>query len=71
MLRLLLRPLRHRDLIAASVRREIDARLAGSALGWLWPFLQPLLLFAIYYFVFTRLLGLRMGDLPRDVRRGA
>ena len=52
----------HRDLIRTSVRRELQARFTGTALGWLWPLLQPLLLFLVYYFIFTKLLGFKFKD---------
>ncbi len=55
-----------RELVAASVRRELAARLSGTVLGKLWPLVQPLLVFAIYWFVFTRLLGFRMPSLPPE-----
>jgi lipopolysaccharide transport system permease protein len=42
----------HRRLIAQLVRREVQARYRGSLLGLLWSFLTPLLLLAIYTFVF-------------------
>lgn len=54
---------RHRDLVRASVGRELAARWRGSMLGFLWALAQPLLLLAVYGFLFTRVLGLRV--LPR------
>jgi len=55
----------HRDLIRTSVKRELQARFTGTALGWAWPLLQPLLLFLVYYFIFTKLLGIKFeGTLP-------
>lgn len=50
-----------RDLISTSVRRDLAARLRGTALGWLWMLAQPLLLFGVYAFLFTTLLGVRIG----------
>jgi homopolymeric O-antigen transport system permease protein len=50
-----------RDLIRTSVRRDLEARVRGTALGWLWMLVQPLLLFAVYAFLFTTLLGVRIG----------
>jgi lipopolysaccharide transport system permease protein len=44
--------LRHRSLIGQFVRREVSARYRGSALGLLWSFLNPLLLLAMFTFVF-------------------
>lgn len=52
---------RHRDLVLTSVRRELAARFRGTLLGALWQLVQPLLLFAVYGFVFTELLGVRAG----------
>ena len=45
--------LRYRSLIASLVARELKARYRGSLLGFLWSFLNPLLLLLIYTFVFT------------------
>jgi len=59
---------RHRDLITTSVRRELAARFSGTLLGWAWPLVTPLLMFAIYYFIFTNLLGVKFGDLPEEQR---
>jgi ABC-type polysaccharide/polyol phosphate export permease len=57
---------RHRDLVSTSLRRELAARFHGTVLAWAWPFLQPLLLFGVYYFIFTELLGVKMPNLPDD-----
>jgi lipopolysaccharide transport system permease protein len=43
---------RHRRLIGQFVRREVQSRYRGSLLGLFWSFLTPLLLLAIYTFVF-------------------
>jgi ABC-type polysaccharide/polyol phosphate export permease len=48
-----------RALIASFVHRELHARIAGTLLGRLWPLVHPLALFAVYWFVFTRLFGVR------------
>jgi lipopolysaccharide transport system permease protein len=55
---------RQRELIAAGVRRDLSARLTGTVLGRAWPVVAPLVTFAIYWFLFTRLLGFRMSGLP-------
>jgi ABC-type polysaccharide/polyol phosphate export permease len=44
---------RHRALIAILVRRELVARYRASVLGFFWSMLNPLLLLAVYAFVFT------------------
>src|SRR3954468_14586682 len=44
---------RYRALIQSLVARELKARYRGSALGFVWSFINPLLLLLIYSFVFT------------------
>jgi lipopolysaccharide transport system permease protein len=43
---------RHRSLIGQFVQREVGARYRGSWLGLLWSFLHPVLLLAMFTFVF-------------------
>jgi lipopolysaccharide transport system permease protein len=45
--------LRYRALITSLVARELKARYRGSALGFFWSFINPLLLLLTYTFVFT------------------
>jgi ABC-type polysaccharide/polyol phosphate export permease len=45
--------LRYRGLIGSLVARELKARYRGSVFGFLWSFINPLLLLLIYSFVFT------------------
>ena len=59
MLELSGRVLRHRGLLATLVARELKARYRGSVLGFLWSLVNPLLLFLVYTFVFTRILQAR------------
>lgn len=40
-------------LVKALVKRDLELRFTGSALGFLWAILQPLLLVFCYWFVFT------------------
>ncbi len=47
------RVFRYRALISSLVARELKARYRGSALGFVWSFVNPLLLLLIYTFVFT------------------
>src|SRR5262245_12650010 len=47
---------RYRGLIASLVARELKARYRGSVLGFLWSFVNPLLLLSVYTFVFTKVL---------------
>ncbi len=43
---------RHRSLVLALLERELKARYRGSILGFVWTFLNPLLLMAVYALVF-------------------
>jgi len=45
---------RYRALIDSLVRREVQARYRRSVLGYLWTFLNPLLLLTVYLLVFTQ-----------------
>ena len=47
------RVFRHRGLLAALTLRELKARYRGSILGFFWSLVQPLLLLAVYTFVFS------------------
>ncbi len=51
---------RHRGLLATLVARELKARYRGSFLGFAWSLVNPLLLLAVYSFVFGAVLGARM-----------
>lgn len=53
MLRVARQLLRFRGLIATLTARELKARYRGSVLGFLWSLANPLLLLAIYTFVFS------------------
>ena len=46
---------RHRGLLAELIRRDLRERYAGSAMGVLWNIIHPLIMIAIYIFVFTLL----------------
>src|SRR5947209_3491009 len=43
---------RYRDLLVNLVRRDLAVRYRRSALGFLWSFLNPLLMMAVFYIVF-------------------
>ena len=53
-------------LLVRFTEREILSRFAGSAFGLVWALANPLLLLAIYTFVFGHLFKTRMGDLSTD-----
>lgn len=44
---------RNRALVASLVRREVVGRYRGSAMGLLWSFFNPVLMLAVYTFVFS------------------
>jgi len=52
----------YRELLMSFVKRELRARIEGSILGRLWPVLQPVVLFAIYYLVFAQILKIGFSD---------
>jgi len=47
---------RYRGLIQSLVARDLKARYRGSVLGFVWSFVNPLLLLLIYSFVFTKIM---------------
>ncbi|MFZ5844597.1 MAG: ABC transporter permease [Pseudomonadota bacterium] len=53
---------RNRSLIAASARREVVGRYQGSIFGLLWSFFNPLLMLAVYTFVFTEVFKARWSS---------
>ena len=52
----------YRPLIQSLVARDLKARYRGSTLGFLWSFLNPLLLLLVYTFVFSVIPGIRGVD---------
>jgi len=48
----------HRDLIQAILRREVAERFKGSAAGWVWAVVAPLLAIAVYTVAFSGRLAL-------------
>lgn len=49
----LARMVRHRDLLWLLTRKDLRLKYKGTALGFLWSLLNPLLLMLVYSFVFT------------------
>ena len=43
----------YREMVASLVRRDLKGRYKGSALGFLWTFLNPLFQLAVYTMVFS------------------
>lgn len=57
---------KYRMLIQALVSRELKARYRGTILGFLWSFINPLLLLIVYTVVFGYILGPRMPEFGQD-----
>ena len=55
---------RHRALIGRLARREIESRYRGSLLGLTWSVVTPLLMLAVYTFVFSVVFKARWGTGP-------
>ena len=49
-------------MLGSLVKREMQSRYAGSALGAFWAYVQPLLTVAVYFLVFDVVFAMRMGD---------
>lgn len=49
---------RHLFLLKELVKRDFQGRYAGSVLGFVWSFVQPLWTLVLYYFVFSTILQL-------------
>lgn len=52
----------YRYLIIQMTKREISHRYRGSALGFAWSFINPMLMLAVYTFVFSVVFKARWGD---------
>src|SRR5688500_4460240 len=52
---------RHRELMAALAKREVVGRDRGSLVGIAWSFFNPLLMLAVYTFVFAVVFKARWG----------
>jgi lipopolysaccharide transport system permease protein len=53
---------RHLFLLRELVKRDFQGRYAGSLLGFAWSFVQPLWLLALFTFVFSTVLKVRVVD---------
>jgi homopolymeric O-antigen transport system permease protein len=53
---------RHRELILAVLRRELADRFSGSAFGWAWAVIGPLITLAIYTTTFTKAMRLPLAS---------
>jgi ABC-2 type transport system permease protein len=59
------RVVQYRRILDLLVRRDLKVRYAGSALGYLWTVLDPLLMSLVYWFVFTKILKRDAGPQNR------
>jgi ABC-2 type transport system permease protein len=57
----LLEVFRQRYLLGMLVRNTIQSRYQGTVLGWAWSYLQPLVRFLMFYFVFQVMIGRGSG----------
>lgn len=57
---------KNRDLVVHSAKRELEGRFTGTLLGWFWPLVYPVFMFAVYYFIFTKLLAMKFPSLPES-----
>ncbi len=55
---------RYRSLLATLTSRELKARYRGSVLGYVWSLVNPLLLLAVYTFVFSKIFAARVEVSP-------
>jgi lipopolysaccharide transport system permease protein len=51
----------HRSLIIQMVRRDVIGRYRGSLMGLLWSFINPILMLAVYTFVFSEVFKAKWG----------
>jgi lipopolysaccharide transport system permease protein len=56
--------LRHRSLLAQLIKRDVLLRYRGAMFGVLWIFLSPLLMLAIFAFVFGQIFEARWQQQP-------
>ena len=53
----------NRDLIWQMTKRDVIGRYRGSTLGLLWSFFNPILMLAIYTFIFSVVFQIRWGQM--------
>ena len=52
----------YRELLKTNIKKEIRGKYKGSWLGVLWTFLNPLLMLAVYSFVFPYILRVNVEN---------
>lgn len=58
------RVIQYRRILGLLVRRDLKVRYAGSALGYVWSVLDPLLMSVVFWFVFTVIFDRKIGYPP-------
>ena len=58
--------LRYRTIVTQLARRDVILRYKGSYLGVLWSLITPLMMLAVYAFVFTVIFRSRWGSIPNQ-----
>ena len=53
--------LQHHEIILQMTKREVVGRYKGSVLGLLWSFINPVLMLAVYTFVFSVVFKAKWG----------
>ena len=56
---------KYREMIWNLVVRDLKVKYKGSALGFLWSFLNPLILMLLYWIIFTKLAPDMRANMPR------
>lgn len=62
--------MQHWPLLLQLIRRDVQARYRGSALGMAWSFVIPLLMLGVYTFVFAIVFKARWGSDPSGAEGG-
>ena len=62
---------RHKGLFRQMLQRNISTRYRGSVLGLIWSFAYPLMMLAVYTFVFGIIFKARWGVETLDENRAA
>ena len=52
----------YRELLKTNIKKEVRGKYKGSWLGILWTFLNPLLMLAVYAFVFPYILRVNVEN---------
>ncbi len=65
-----LRIIQQWDLVSQIVNRNIQMRVRGSMLGWVWLLILPLMMLTIYTFVFRIIFNARWAGMSQDDTAG-